>query len=103
HTTRNPRKNNGILERDGVEYWFKTESSMLKGLKNGEYLEAEIIHRQQVSGTSIDELKKADSASEVPIGEIEVNGAIKMSKYKNNILFIFLLPPNFDVWMDRLR
>lgn len=103
HTTRNPRDNNGVMEQNGVEYWFNTEQEMLEGLARGEYLEAEIIHSQQVSGTSIDELRRAREASEIPIGEIEPKGASKISKYENNILFIFFLPPNFPVWMERLR
>ncbi len=36
---------------------------MLNDLENGKFLEAEIIHAQQVSGISIRELKKADDAA----------------------------------------
>lgn len=58
-TTRRPRINNGVPERNGEEYWFKSELEFLDGLKRGEYIEAAIIHEQQVSGTSISELRTA--------------------------------------------
>ena len=52
-TTRAPRFNNGIKEENGVVYWFRKEDEFLSGLKDHEFLEAEIIHGQQVSGISI--------------------------------------------------
>ena len=52
-TTRAPRVNNGLPEQSGREYWFRSEEEILSDLKNGEFLEAEIIHSQQVSGISI--------------------------------------------------
>jgi guanylate kinase len=40
-TTRPPRVNDGVLEQNGKEYWFRTEAEVLADLKAGEYLEAE--------------------------------------------------------------
>lgn len=102
-TTRKKRYNSGVLEKNGLEYWFKSENDVLQGLKEGLYLEAAIIHNQQVSGISVDELIKAHNIGKIPINEIEVVGASKINSYSSNALFIFLLPPTFDVWMDRLR
>jgi guanylate kinase len=102
-TTRPPRLNNGILEQDGREYWFKTETEFLSGLQAGRYLEAAVIHRQQVSGISIAELERAAEADKIAIDEIEVVGAASIHAYKPNALFIFLLPPTFDIWMQRIR
>src|SRR5664279_1435267 len=48
-TTRQPRINNGELEQNGREYWFRSEEEVLDELKRGEFLEAAIIHNQQVS------------------------------------------------------
>src|SRR5947209_4084329 len=59
-TTRKPRVNDGIPERDGVEYWFRSEEEVLEDIKQGKYLEAAVIHEQQVSGISIRELQKAN-------------------------------------------
>ncbi|MDQ3064742.1 MAG: hypothetical protein M3Q36_00525 [bacterium] len=101
-TTRLPRENNGIMEQNGVEYWFKPEEKFLDGLQKGAYLEAAIIHGQQVSGISIAELNKANLDDKIAIDEIEVDGADHIHNYKPDALFVFLLPPNFDIWMQRL-
>ena len=60
-TTRPPRKNNGILEKSGEVYWFRQEEEMLQDLEEGLFLEAELIHDQQVSGVSIRELERASA------------------------------------------
>src|ERR1700689_1309052 len=56
-TTRQPRINDGKLERDGHEYWFRSEAEVLTDIQQGKYLEAAVIHNQQVSGISIRELQ----------------------------------------------
>ena len=58
-TTRQPKLRDGNMEVDGVQYFFRSEADMLADLENGAFLEAEIIHKHQVSGTSIRELKRA--------------------------------------------
>ncbi len=102
-TTRKPRVNNGVLEQDGREYWFISEKVMLNRLTGGEFLEAAIIHNQQISGISIAELEKAKNSGKHAILEVEVKGADTIYSYKPDALFVFLLPPSFDVWMDRLH
>lgn len=102
-TTRQPRANNGVMEQNGVEYWFKSEDEFLQGLQQGAYLEAAVIHNQQVSGISIAELERARESGKIAIDEIEVVGAEVVHGYKADALFVFLLPPTFEVWMQRLR
>jgi guanylate kinase len=102
-TTRNKRVNNGVLEQDGVEYWFKSEDFMLEGLREGAYIEAAIIHDQQVSGISIRELKGAKHDDKIAINEVQPDGAKAVNEYHPDTLIVFLLPPSFDVWMQRLR
>lgn len=103
HTTRHPRKNNGVMEQNGREYWFVSEDEFLDGLKNGLYLEAAIVHGQQVSGISVAELDKARASGKIAVDEIEVAGAHKLKQYRPGMLFVFLLPPTFEIWMQRLR
>jgi len=102
-TTRHKRQNKGVWEQDGAEYWFKSETEILEGLKKGDYLEAAIIHEQQVSGISIKEMERARSARKIAINEIEIDGAEHVHSMHPDALFIFLLPPSFGVWMERLR
>jgi guanylate kinase len=102
-TTRAPRANNGIMEQNGREYWFKTEEEVLQGLTDGEYIEAALIHRQQVSGANIHGLKLANSTGKIAITELTPEGGTAYHDMKPTGLFIFLLPPSFNIWMQRLR
>lgn len=101
-TTRKPRINNGVPERDGAEYWFKTEKQMLDGLRRGEYIEASIIHDQQVSGASIQELRNALEKKLIAITDIDIQGCDFLQDYARNAENIFVLPPDFDEWMRRM-
>lgn len=101
-TTRPKRTNNGVMERDGVEYWFRTEEEVLGDLKNGSFLEADIIHAQQVSGISLRELKKAADHNKIAIDEVYYIGIDNVKKAKPDTYTIFVLPPSYEVWMDRL-
>lgn len=102
-TTREPRVNDGVLEKSGREYWFRSEEEFLTGLKNNEFLEAAIIHDQQVSGISLRELKKLSTSDKIAINEIEVVGADHLHALNPNTKFIFVLPPDFMIWMERLE
>jgi guanylate kinase len=101
-TTRKQRINNGVPERDGEEYWFKSEEQVLKGLEQGEYVEAAIIHEQQVSGANMSEYKLAGEKGQIAITDIEINGCETMRQYASKITCVFVLPPDFDEWMRRL-
>jgi guanylate kinase len=101
-TTREPQVRDGKKEENGVHYFFRTEEEMLADLEAGEFLEAAIIHEQQVSGLSIRELEKAKSRGKVAITDIEIVGADNVMKAKPDTVAIFLLPPNFEVWQHRM-
>lgn len=102
-TTRIPRKNNGILEENGREYWFRTEEEMLEEIRSGELLEAAVIHNQQVSGISIREIKSAAKDGKVSINEIEVVGADNIHSAKPDTMFFFIVPPSVDEWLMRMK
>lgn len=102
-TTRKPRINDGVHETNGVEYWFKTEDQFLAGLQGGRYLEAAIIHSQQVSGISIDELERAEKEHKIAITDMEVQGVETIARHKPDLTAIFLLPPSYDEWQRRLH
>lgn len=101
-TTRHPRINNGQLEQNGREYWFRREQKVLADLRAGNFLEAAVIHKQQVSGISIRELMKAREEAKIAIADIQINGVDAIIKAKPDVKAIFVLPPSFDEWMKRL-
>lgn len=102
-TTRQPRVNNGILEQSGHEYWFRSEADILADLRAGKFLEAAIIHNQQVSGVSIRELQAAADAGEIAINEIEIVGASHVHELIPTARFLFIVPPSFDEWVTRMN
>lgn len=101
HTTRKPRYNHGILEREGIEYHFVDLTKTEEMLDNGEFIEAKLVHGN-IYGTSIAEIQSAKDKSEVAISEIEVQGIAEYRAVSDTVLPIFLLPPNFDTWQERL-
>jgi guanylate kinase len=102
-TTRQPRINNGLPEQNGREYWFRTESEMLDELNRGEFLEAAVIHNQQVSGISLRELAKAAQDNRVAIKDVEIIGAANIHKANPEVTVIFMVPPSFDIWLERIH
>lgn len=102
-TTRPPKVRDGQLERDGVQYNFRSEDEVLGDLSSGKYLEAELIHGQQVSGANVTELSKAHGSDKIPINEVDLGGTVAIRNAKPDTLFFFIVPPSFKEWMYRLR
>ena len=100
-TTRPPKIRDGKKEVHGENYYFRDELSFLKDLENGEFLEAELIHDQQVSGTSIRELEKIQNEGLVGINEVEFGGAKNVLKAKPGTLVFAVLPSSYKVWQER--
>lgn len=100
-TTRPKRVNDGVAEQNGVEYFFISESQMLNDIKQGNYLEAALVHNQHVYGTSIRELIKAKAHGKIAIANIQADGAAAVHSVKPNAQIIFLLPPSWDEWLRR--
>ena len=103
-TTRLIRVKDGLpTEENGREYWFRSEQEMLAGLRRGQYIEAAIIHNQQVSGCNYRELAKAIVAKKIAIKDIEQVGAQTIHELYPDATIIFIIPPSFEAWMKRLR
>ena len=103
HTTRKQRINNGRLEEDGVAYNFRSEEKVLSMLQKGQFIEAAIIHDQQVSGISVIELEKAAKAKKIGITEVTVKGVESYMSLKPDTVAIYVLLPSFEEWMKRLH
>jgi|JI6StandDraft_1071083.scaffolds.fasta_scaffold09458_4 guanylate kinase len=102
-TTRPMRvKGDEIVEYHGVEYYFRPEEDILADLEGGLFVEAAIIHDQQVSGVSVREVLKAHDTGKIAVTDIEVQGCEAILRAKPNTVPIFVLPPSFDEWMRRM-
>ena len=102
-TTRQPRVNDGVPEQNGREYWFRTEEELLQELREGKFLEAAIIHDQQVSGISVRELEKARADGRIAIDEVQIDGAANVHRLKPDCVIVFVAPPSFEEWLQRLH
>lgn len=102
-TTRPPKLRDGVMEQHGVNYFFRKEAEMLADIQNGEFVEAEVIHNQQVSGTSIRELEKANQSGKIVLHEIEFGGVHNLAEAKPDADIIGVLPPNYNEWIRRFN
>lgn len=101
-TTRQPQIRDGVMEKDGVEYHFRTEEEFLTGLMAGDYLEAELVHEQQVSGIHIDEINKLSNHERIAITDMNITGGELVAGLSTNARVIVVTPPSLTVWMERL-
>jgi guanylate kinase len=102
-TTRPPKVRDGRLEEDGIQYWFRSEEEVLEDIRAGKFLEAELIHDQQVSGTSLRELEEALHTKRTAIAEVEFGGVNNIAQADPRAHIIGLLAPSFSEWKRRLE
>lgn len=101
-TTRLPRENNGVMEQDGVEYYFLTVNQALERMEKGEYAEVSWVH-DRVNGMLASELTKAAQSGRTTITDVDIQGALKFRRLSDNARLIFVVPPSFAEWDTRNR
>ncbi len=97
-TTRAPREG----EQDGREYYFITKDDFEERIARGEMLE----HARYVDnyyGTPADAVNKQLSQGKGVILEIEVQGAKQVMSQVEDVVSIFILPPDRQALIDRLH
>lgn len=102
-TTRPPKLRDGRMEVEGVNYYFRSEETVLDDIQHGRFLEAEIIHKQQVSGISIRELQQVANSGKIPINEVDLGGTQSIRATKPDTYFFFIVPPSYKEWIYRLK
>ena len=102
HTTRKPRENHGVLEQSGNDYWFVSEAEMLKLVQSDAFVEIKAIHGDTFYGTSIASIAEVIKQGKRPLTEIDVQGALELINAVPSLHPAFILPPNYEVWMERL-
>lgn len=102
HTTRQPRVNNGIPEKQDADYHFIDQATAQIMLENKQFIEAK-FYAGNVYGTSIAELQAAHDQSKIALTDIEVQGVDEYKKISSSVIAIFIIPPNYDIWFGRLK
>lgn len=101
-TTRAPRPTGNGLEVNGVHYWFIDQETALEKLANGAFVEAKLVHGDTLYGTTIASYQRVVDGGRVPILEIDINGMEELMKEAPGFEAVLLLPPSFDIWVQRL-
>lgn len=97
-TTRPPRPG----ERDGVDYHFKSEAEFERMRGEGELLEWARVHDWWY-GTPAENLRAAQRDGRHLVLDIDVQGARQVRRAVPSAVAVFLLPPSFDVLLERLQ
>jgi len=98
HTTRPSRAD----EENGKDYWFVSDEEMLELLRTNRMVEVKIIHNHATYGVSIKSYRATVDSGRKPLLIIDVQGAEDIAKHVPDLQAVFLLPPSFEVWMERL-
>ena len=88
-TTRKPRNN----ETDGIDYIFITEKDFNKKISNGSFLEYANVFNNKY-GTLVSSTEKLLNNNYDVLFDIDWQGTQQLSQNNNNILSIFILPPD---------
>jgi len=101
-TTRPLRKNNGVLEVDGVDYYFIDKPTAERMLAEGAYVEVN-YYAFNVYGASIAEIARGGQDHKILISDIDVNGIGNFVRLGMNVKPVFVLPPSYEVWRERVQ
>ena len=102
YTTRAPRQNQGIMELEGRDYHFVSQAVAAKMLDQHQFVEAKFVHGT-LYGTGVEEIRAIHDAGRTAITDIDVQGVDEYKKLSQQVIAIFLLPPNYTEWRRRLR
>lgn len=101
YTTRNPRMNHGVMEQDGVDYHFIDLATADHMLDSGLYIEAD-VYAGNIYGTGIADVIEAEKAGKIATTDMTIEGAFHYLSIAPLVKAVFLLPPSYDIWMQRL-
>ncbi len=98
-TTRPPRPN----EIDGVHYHFVTRAEFERKIADNALFEWEEVHGN-LYGTPLQTIKDAVAKGEDLLMDLDINGAFTMKRqFADSAVLVFLVPPNVDILLSRLR
>ncbi|MBP7478462.1 MAG: guanylate kinase, partial [Chitinophagales bacterium] len=91
-------------EVNGVDYYFLSQGEFEKKIREDAFLEYEEVYAGNYYGTLKSEVERLWALDKTVVFDIDVKGAINIKKIlKENALSIFIMPPNKETLIDRLR
>ncbi len=94
-------RKNRINEIDGKDYYFIPEDEFKKSIDSNEFIEWSVVH-QNYYGITKKEFDRINAIGKIPIFDVDVQGAVKLKSKLEDAVFIFIIPPSFEVLKDRL-
>ena len=98
-TTRDRRRG----EQDGREYWFISDDEFEEKLRADAFLEHVVFPWGQRSGTLRSEIARITSAGQIPLLDLETEGALEVKRTVPRAVTIFVEAPTFEENERRLR
>ncbi len=89
-------------EREGVSYRFVSDAEFDRLVEAGAFLEWAEVHGYRY-GTPADFVDRSLAAGKIVFLEVDVQGGEKLLDAFPDGVYIFLLPPRFEVLEERLR
>ena len=94
-----PRRKN---ETDGKDYHFITREKFLNMIVNGEMIEHSVVYND-LKGVPRFEIENAFAAGQDIILRLDSQGMKKVKAIYPQAVSIFILPPDAEIWLSRLR
>lgn len=98
HTTRPMRD----YEQADVNYHFVDFPTIEGMIDRHEFIETDIVHADDVYGTSIREVKRAQDSHKIACTDLTIDGVDNYMALGLNAKAVFLLPPSYAEWKRRL-
>ncbi len=98
--TRQPRGN----EKNGVDYYFISENDFKQKIQHNEFVEWEMVYEGKYYGTLKSELQRIWDTDQIPVLDIDVQGAIHVKQqYPETSIALFIVPPSVGELQKRLE
>ncbi len=97
-TTRKKRSG----EKEGVDYYFVSETQFKNMIKNGEFLEYAKVH-DAYYGTSKKIIAEKLAAGISVIMDLDTQGALNLKQQDPTTVLIFIEPPSMDILKQRIQ
>ncbi len=98
-TTRGKR----VGEVHGKHYTFTDVADFAGRRERSEFLESVQVHNSDWYGTPVSEVERLRLNGVIPIIEVDVNGALRLSEILSEAAFVFVSPPSLEELSQRLH
>ena len=97
-TTRKIRE----YEIEGSSYYFISKDDFRKMIDNDEFLEWAEVYGNYY-GTTKKEIDRIVGKGRIPLFDVDIQGSVSLRKKIKDGIFVFIIPPSYDVLKERLK